>query len=121
MEVCPLSCEVMLPCGATSIRSITERHSLSPSSFTRYPIGFSYESLSLAGECRAYHVSREYLNGLGAAFSPVVLISTSKDIVTFELDHLPFWFKPVSIFGLSALTTFIGSSLSFTLPFPPSS
>src|SRR5271157_1089449 len=49
-EVCPLSGRVISPGGSTLIRSITDRHSLSPSSFTRRPIGFSYESLSLAGK-----------------------------------------------------------------------
>src|SRR5437763_531657 len=28
----------------------------------------------------------------------------------------PFWFQPVSAFGLLVLTTFIGSSLAFALP-----
>lgn len=37
-EVCPLSREVMLFCS-TSIRSTTERRSLSPLSFTRYLVG----------------------------------------------------------------------------------
>jgi hypothetical protein len=40
----------------TLIRPITDRPSLAPSSSTRHPIGSSYESLSLAGGRRAYHV-----------------------------------------------------------------
>ena len=46
-EVCPLSRRVMLPCGATPIRPITGRHSLSLSSFTRCPVGLPCGSLSL--------------------------------------------------------------------------
>src|SRR5436190_10516443 len=56
-EVCPLSGRVMSPGGSTLIRSITDRLSLPPSSFTRRPVSFPYESLSLAGRRRAYHVS----------------------------------------------------------------
>jgi len=35
VEVSPLSREMMLPGGSISVRFITERHSLSPHSFTR--------------------------------------------------------------------------------------
>src|SRR5881398_2118834 len=56
-EVCPLSGRVISPGGSTLIRSIADRLSLPPSSFTRRPISSPYESLSLAGGRRAYHVS----------------------------------------------------------------
>jgi hypothetical protein len=49
MEVCPLSRGVILPGSATPIRPITGRLSLSPSSFTRTPIGSPYGSLSQSG------------------------------------------------------------------------
>src|SRR3954447_4853550 len=56
-EVCPLSGRVISPGGSTLIWSVTDQPSLSPSSFTRRPVGSSCESLSLAGRRRAYHVS----------------------------------------------------------------
>ena len=56
---------------AAPIRSITERPSLSPSSFSRRLIGFSCESLSLAGRRRAYHVPPLLPCGLGRVFPPV--------------------------------------------------
>ena len=86
MEVSPLSREVMLSwwyLHSTSIRSITERHSLFPSSHTRNPIGSPCGSLSPSfdldlmkmglakGGLRAYHVSCECQSGLGLASPPV--------------------------------------------------
>ncbi len=38
MEVCPLSRGMMLLAGAIPIQAITARHSLAPSSCTRWPI-----------------------------------------------------------------------------------
>ena len=75
MEVCPLSRGVMLPDGLTPIHSITERLSLSPSSFTRNPIGSPCGLLSLlAGEITGLPRSA-YIpsDGLGTAYSPVGL------------------------------------------------
>jgi hypothetical protein len=61
----------LLPFGwgevTTPIRSITGRRSLPPSSPTRSPIGSSYDSLSLAGGLRAYHVAPLKRRGLGPA------------------------------------------------------
>jgi hypothetical protein len=57
--------------AAAPIRSITERPLLFPSSFTRRLIGFSCESLSLAGRRRAYHVSPLLQCGLGRVSPPV--------------------------------------------------
>ena len=62
----------MSPGGSTLIRSIPDRHSLSPSSFTRRPLGFSYESLSLVGRRRAYHSSADVSEWEGRSSSPVV-------------------------------------------------
>jgi hypothetical protein len=55
MEVSPLAREAL-----ASIRSITQRPSLAPSSPTPTPIGFPYGSLSLAGDVWAYHVPYRY-------------------------------------------------------------
>lgn len=73
MEVSPLSREVMLSEDSTPILSITERHSLCPSSYTRSYMGSPCGSLSLMrqGELRAYHVPRECQSGLGLASLPV--------------------------------------------------
>ena len=56
---------------STPIRPITGRHWLSPRSSTRSPIGSSYDSLSLAGGLRAYHVASLKPRGLGPASTPV--------------------------------------------------
>ena len=58
MEVCPLSREVMLLRGSTSIRLITSRRSLSPSSFTRTSHSVPCGSPAPWADLRAYHVSR---------------------------------------------------------------
>src|SRR3954454_1862369 len=71
-EVCPLSGRVISPDGSTLIWSVTDQPSLSPSSFTRRLIGFSCESLSLAGRRRVYHVSPICRGGEGRSYSPVV-------------------------------------------------
>ena len=61
-EVCTLSRGVMLPGGSTPIRTITARRSLSPSSFTRCPVGAPCGALSPPPWCtrrggqQAYHV-----------------------------------------------------------------
>jgi hypothetical protein len=56
---------------ATPIRPVTGRPLLAPSSFTRSPVGSSYDSLSLAGGLRAYHVASPKPRGLGPASTPV--------------------------------------------------
>jgi hypothetical protein len=70
-EVSSLSGGVMYT-ELTPIRSITERHSLAPSSLTRRLVGFSCESLSRMGRRRAYHVPPLSLCGLGRVSPPVV-------------------------------------------------
>ena len=46
VEVSPVSQGVILPKGATPIRSVTERPSLAPRSSTGIPLGVPYESLT---------------------------------------------------------------------------
>jgi hypothetical protein len=121
MEVCSLSCEVMLPTGATSIRPITGRPSLFPSSFTRRPISLSCDSLSQK-EDDGLNTFRVCTNEWGR--SRLFAGGTSSAVEDFEAptpDHLPFWPKPVSTFGLAALTTFSSDSHLLTVPFNPSS
>jgi len=55
MEVSPLAREAQ-----ASIRSITKRLLLAPSSHTPTPISFPYGSLSLTGGVWAYHVPYRY-------------------------------------------------------------
>lgn len=63
-----------LSCSSTPIRPITERFSLSPSSFTRNPIGSPYDLLSLSGQVTGLPRSAYIPSvGLGAVFPPVVL------------------------------------------------
>src|SRR5581483_12303494 len=80
----------MSPQGSTLIRPITGRLSLAPSSLTRHPIGFSCESLSLAGGRRAYHVPSLSQCGLGRASPPVARrlrrrSSEPPDLATYRL------------------------------------
>ena len=67
---------MMLPSDAIPIRSITERRSLAPSSFTRCLLGSPRGSLSrqaiLPGRRRAYHVPPVSPCGWGRASPPVV-------------------------------------------------
>ena len=73
MEVCSLARGMILPlAGSIPIRSVTERLSLSPSSFARSPIGSPYGSRSHPGELRVYHVPSEHQSAVGLAFTPVM-------------------------------------------------
>src|SRR5262249_1562033 len=58
--------------ATTPIRSITDRPSLPPSSFTRSPVGAPCGLLSRVGGLRAYHVPPMYPGGLGRISPPVV-------------------------------------------------
>src|SRR5438309_1547022 len=66
----------MLPPGATPIRSITDRPSLAPSSFTCRPVGAPCgalsQPLSRLGRRQAYHVPLVSRCGEGRASPPVV-------------------------------------------------
>src|SRR5262249_36209005 len=105
------------PGGSTPIRSITERRSLPPSSFTRRPIGDRLAASLPQGEddgLITFHGG--ITDGVGSASSPVARQRRQGKGDTPAPGHVPFWFKPVSIFGLLVLTTFIGSSLELALP-----
>ncbi len=64
------------------------------------------------GEIRVYHVPFTYPDGLGFAYSPRM----REDTGNLSTDPFTFWFKPVSIFGLSELTTFISDSPLLAIP-----
>lgn len=75
VEVCLLSHRMMLSCDSTPIRSITDRPSLSPRSFTRSPIGLPCGWLSISfldGKLRAYHVPRLCQDEDDLSSTPVV-------------------------------------------------
>ena len=117
----PLSCEVMLPEGATSIRSITGRHSLFPSSSAHSPIGLSRDSLSRRESYGFTTFPVSTIEWVRSRLSASGATSAIEDFEASTPGHLPFWPKPLSTFGLAALTTFISDSLTLTVPFDPSS
>ena len=55
-------------------------------------------------------------DGLGALCPPVALRVHDRVKARPCTRYSAFWLKPVSIFGLSAVTTFIKSSHVFTIP-----
>jgi len=93
-------------------------------------MGFPYESLSLAGELRAYHVPRRYLSGVGCASLPVARHLRQGTIQPLHLATYRFGSslherttlrcaRLHSTVGLSLITTFISTSLSLTRPLAP--
>jgi hypothetical protein len=68
-------------------------------------MGFPYGQLAVAGDasdlpCSAYLTA----GGVDPACTPVVFLSACSEVWTEQPTHLPFWFKPFSIFGLSSMT-----------------
>ena len=96
------------------IRSITERHWLPPSSLPRCLISFLCSQPSLAGRQRGYFVHLLDHSGVRSCLSTGGASSATGDIAAPVPDHVPFWFKPDSIFGLSFLTAFISTSPGLT-------
>jgi hypothetical protein len=103
--------------NSPSIRPITGRPSLAPSSFPRCPIGLPCGSLSRSqGGQRGYFVHLVDRRGLGRASRPVALHPRQRSVEASVPGHIPFWFRPVSIFGLSNITAFNSTSPGLTLP-----
>jgi hypothetical protein len=94
---------------ALPIRLITRRPSLFPSSSTRRSVSSPYDERSRLGELRAYHVPHLYHDGEGSACSPVTRCLRQESQKPLCRSRT-FWFKPVSIFGLSTVTTFSSGS-----------
>ena len=116
-EVSPLSRRVISPEGSTLIRPITGRHSLPPSSSTRRPIGDRLTAGLPRGEddgLTTFH--GRITDGVGSACSPMARQRRQGKGDTPAPGHVPFWFKPISIFGLLVLTTFLGSSPELAMP-----
>ena len=99
-----------------SIRSITERHWLPPSSLPRRLISLLCSRPSLVGRRRGYFVHLFDHSGVRSCLSAGGASSATGDIATPVPGHVPFWSKPDSIFGLSLFTAFISTSPGLTCP-----
>ena len=99
-----------------SIRSITDRHWLPPSSLRRCLISVLCSPPSLVGRQRGYFVHLFDHSGVGSCLSAGGASSATGDIATPVPGHIPFWSKPDSIFGLSLFTAFISTSPGLTRP-----
>src|SRR5215831_19320443 len=97
-----------------SIRSITERPWLPPSSLLRCPISFLRSPPSLAGGQRGYFVHLLDRSGVRSCLSAGGAPSAPGELVAPGPDHVPFWSKPVSIVGLPLLTAVISTSPGLT-------
>ena len=103
---------------ATRIHPITGRPSLFPTPLPAPPlVGLATSLPSLRkgryGLTTFHKVDKD---GLGALCSPVVLRVHDRVLGRPCTHYSAFWLKPLSIFGLSVLTTFIESSHVFTIP-----
>ena len=102
----------------TRIRPITGRHSLFPTPLPASPL------VGLATSLPSFRKERYGLttfhkvdkDGLGALCPPVVLGVHDRVRARPCTHYSAFWLKPISIFGLSLITTFIESSHVFTIP-----
>jgi hypothetical protein len=99
-----------------SIRSITARHWLPPSSLPRRLISVPCGRPSLAGRRRGYFVHLFDHSGVRSCLSAGGASSATGDIATPVPGHVPFWSEPDSIFGSSLFTAFIGTSPGLTCP-----
>jgi hypothetical protein len=116
-EVGPLSRGVISPDDSTPIRPITGRHSLLPSSSTRRPIGDPLAAgLPRREDDGLTTFHGRITDGAGSACSPVARTATAGDGRGPCTWPRTVWFKPISAFGLLALTTFISSSPELALP-----
>jgi hypothetical protein len=110
-EVCTLSGGVMLPRGSTPIRSITDRPSLAPSSFTRCPFGSPCGSLSLtplaygAGQTTGLPRFADVPEWIGSRLYAGGSSSALGEFGAPRPGHVPFWSKRISSLRLSLLTT----------------
>ena len=98
------------------IRSMTERRSLPPSSLPRCLISFLCSRPSLTGKQRGYFVHLHDHSGVRSCLSAGGASSATGDVAAPVPDHVPFWSKPDSIFGLSLLTAFISTVPGLTCP-----
>ena len=57
----------------------------------------------------------EYI-GLGVRSRPVAHRLRTGELAAPVPDHVPFWFMPINLFGMFAVTIFITDSHLFTIP-----
>src|SRR3954452_9086395 len=89
---------------------------LPPSSLPRCLIGLLRSRPSLAGRRRGYFVHLFDHSGVRSCLSAGGASSAAGDIATPVPGHVPFWSKPISIFGLFLFTAFISTSPGLTCP-----
>jgi hypothetical protein len=97
-----------------SIRPITDRPSLALSSLPRCLISLLCSRPSLAGRQRGYFVHLVDHSGVRSCLWAGGASSATGDIATPVPGHVPFWSKPISIFGLFLFTAFISTSPELT-------
>src|SRR5262249_25238799 len=97
-----------------SIRPLTGRPWLAPSSLPRCLISSLRRSPSLAGRQRGYFVHLLDHSGVRSCLSAGGAPSAPGDIATPGPDHVPFWSEPDSILGSSLFTTLISTSPGLT-------
>jgi hypothetical protein len=103
--------------GATRIRPITERRSLFPTPLPTPPlVGLTAFLPHLEGRYGLTTFHKVDTNGLGALCPPVALRVHDRILSRPCTRSSAFWLKPLSLFGLLLITTFIESSHLFTLP-----
>ena len=69
------------------------------------PSVFLAVDLAVAGDSSGLPCSADITTrGVGPACTPVVFVSVCAVTKAGAADHVPFWFKPVSNFGLSCIT-----------------
>jgi len=99
------------------IHFVTQWPSLFPPSATRTAMGSPCGVPTSCEERYGLTVFRvNDKNGLGALCSPVALCAHDGASLRLHTMLRTFWFKPVSIFGLLGMTTFIEGSRLFTMP-----
>ena len=79
-----------------------------------------YSRHTQMGKLRAYRVRCVQQNGEGLLYPPVVCFAHDRVVGRPCTHHIAFWRKPISIFGLFTMTTFIEHSHTLTIPFNPS-
>lgn len=83
------------------------------------PTAFLAVNLPLPAALRAYPVPHDFLSGADPSSSPAAFLSTMTQDIGAIPFRLPFWFKPISTFGLSLLTTFNRGSHMLVVPARP--
>jgi hypothetical protein len=115
-EVCPLSRRVMSqPVSSPLQTGIRFLRTPLPTA----PTAFLAVRLPLQAALWAYPVPHEFPSGADPFLFAGGLLSMVAHVQKTTPYRVPFWFKPVSTFGLVHLTTFIGGSHVLVVPAHP--